>query len=102
MRRQNYIPVRGADLDMSKRAGDLSLEELAALGANAALQAAKRAADAGLSVTGTVDFLEDGQAKSSIAERHPSGTITLRAAEAGIGDTSEGADSRASRPGSSD
>jgi len=47
---------------MRKRAVDLSLEELAAMGANAALRAAKKAQDAGLVVTGTVDFLEDGQA----------------------------------------
>jgi len=62
---------------MSKRAVDLSVAELAALGANAALRAAKDAQDAGLPVTGAVDFLEDGQAVSSLAERHPSGTVTL-------------------------
>jgi hypothetical protein len=55
------------------------LEELAALGANAALRAAKKAQDAGLVVTGTVDFLEDGQAMSSLAQRHPSGAVTLLA-----------------------
>jgi hypothetical protein len=58
---------------MLKRAVDLSLEELAAIGANAALRAAKKAQDAGLVVTGTVIFLEDGQAISSLAQRHPSG-----------------------------
>jgi hypothetical protein len=64
---------------MSKQAVDLSLDELAALGANAALQAAKRAQDAGLSTLGTVDFLEEeGQAKSVLAERRPSGAIALR------------------------
>ena len=62
---------------MSKRAVDLSLEELAALGANAALRAAQKAQEAGLAVVGTVDFLEDGQAVSSLAERHPSGSVTL-------------------------
>jgi len=66
--------------EMGKRAVDLSLEELAALGANAALRAAKKAQDAGLAVTGTVDFLEDGQAVSSLAERHRSGTVALLAA----------------------
>jgi hypothetical protein len=62
---------------MKKRAVDLSLEELAAMGANAALRAANDARDAGLIVTGTVDFLEDGQAVSALAERQPSGTVTL-------------------------
>ncbi|MEA2819861.1 MAG: hypothetical protein QOJ86_1865 [Bradyrhizobium sp.] len=64
---------------MRKRAVDLSLEELAAMGANAASRAAKEAQDAGLMVTGTVDFLEDGQAVSSLAQRHPSGAVTLLA-----------------------
>jgi hypothetical protein len=68
---------------MSKRAVDLSLEELAAMGANAALRAAKSAEAAGLVVTGTVDFLEDGQAASSLAERHPTGTVTLLGAAVG-------------------
>lgn len=52
------------------------------MGANAALRAAKKAQDAGLIVTGTVDFLEDGQAASSLAQRHPSGSVTLLAAGA--------------------
>jgi hypothetical protein len=64
---------------MRKRAVDLSLEELAAVGADAALRAAKKAQDAGLVLTGTVDFLEDGQAVSSLAQRHPSRGITLLA-----------------------
>lgn len=64
---------------MRKRAVDLSLQELATMGANAALSAAKKAQDAGLVVTGTVDFLEDGQAASSLAQRHPSGAVTLLA-----------------------
>jgi hypothetical protein len=62
---------------MSKRAVDLRLQQLATLGADAALRAAKKAQDASLVVTGTVDFFEDGQAVSSLAERHPSGTVTL-------------------------
>ena len=56
---------------MRKRAVDLSLEELAAMGANAALRAAQKAQGAGLAVTGTVDFLEDGRIVSSLAERRP-------------------------------
>jgi hypothetical protein len=40
---------------MRRRAVDLSLDELAAMGANAASRAAKNAEDAGLVVTGTVD-----------------------------------------------
>jgi hypothetical protein len=62
---------------MRKRAVDLSLEELAAMGANAALQAAQKARDAGLAVAGTVDFLEDGRIVSSLAERGPSGAVSL-------------------------
>jgi hypothetical protein len=63
---------------MRRRAVDLSIEELAALGANAALRAAKEAQAAGLIVTGTVDFLDKDQPKSSLAERHPSGAVTIR------------------------
>ena len=62
---------------MSKRAVDLSLEELAAVGAKAALRAANAARDAGLVVTGTVDFDEGDQSRSSLAERQPSGAVTL-------------------------
>jgi hypothetical protein len=68
---------------MRKRAVDLSLEELAVMGANAALRAAKSAEDVGLAVTGTVDFLEDDQAVSSLAERHPTGTVALLGVAAG-------------------
>lgn len=74
---------------MKKRVVDLSLEELAAMGANAALRAARKAQDAGLVVTGTVDFLEDGQAASSLAERHPSGAVMLLGDSAGSRDDSE-------------
>jgi hypothetical protein len=63
--------------NMRKRAVDLSLEELAAMGVNAALEAAQKTQDAGLTVTGVVDFLEDGHLVSSLAERRPSGTVTL-------------------------
>jgi hypothetical protein len=62
---------------MRKRAVDLSLEELAAMGANAALKAAQKAQDAGLAVTGTVDFLADGRIVSSLAERRPSGAVAV-------------------------
>ena len=62
---------------MSKRAPDLSLAELAAMGARAALRAADVARDAGLVVTGTVDFVDGDQSISSLAERQPTGTVTL-------------------------
>jgi hypothetical protein len=62
---------------MRKRAVDLSLEELAAMGANAALKAAEKARDAGLAVTGTVDFRDDDRIVSLLAERSPSGTVAL-------------------------
>jgi hypothetical protein len=62
---------------MTKRAVDLSLQELAAMGANAALKAAREAQETGLVVTGTVDFVEGDQTQSSLAERQPSGTVTL-------------------------
>jgi hypothetical protein len=62
---------------MRKRAVDLSLEELAAMGANAALKAAQKAHDAGLPVTGTVDVLKNGRVVASLAERRPSGMVAL-------------------------
>jgi N-acetylglucosamine kinase-like BadF-type ATPase len=62
---------------MRKRAVDLSLEELAAMGANAALKAAQKARDAGLVITGTVDVVKDGRIVSSLAERRPSGAVAL-------------------------
>lgn len=67
---------------MRKRAVDLSLEELAAMGANAALTAAQRAYDAGLSVAGTADVAQAGRVASSLVERRPSGTVTGLAASA--------------------
>ena len=69
---------------MRRRAVDLTIEELAALGANAALRAANDAQAAGLVVTGTVDFLEDGQPRSSLADRLPSGTVAIRGRGASI------------------
>jgi hypothetical protein len=62
---------------MAKRAVDLSVEELAAMGAKAARLAVERARAAGLTVTGTIDTYNKGQAASSLAELHPSGTVTL-------------------------
>jgi hypothetical protein len=62
---------------MAKRAADLSVEELAAMGAKAARLAVQRAQKAGLTITGTVDTYEEGQAASSLAQLHPSGTVTL-------------------------
>ncbi len=62
---------------MRNRAVDLSLEELAAMGANAALKAVQKAQDAGLIVTGTVNVVKDGRIVSSLAEQRPSGAIAL-------------------------
>jgi len=53
------------------------------MGAAAAMRAAHEARQAGLVVTGTVDFLEDDQMISALAERHPSGTVTLLEPAAG-------------------
>jgi hypothetical protein len=61
---------------MRKRAVDLSLEELAAMGANAALTAAQRSYNAGLSVAGTADIVEDGSVVPSLVQRRPSGIVT--------------------------
>jgi hypothetical protein len=65
------------ELQMAKRAVDLSVEELAAMGAKAARLAVKRARRAGLTITGTVDTYKEGQAASVLAQLHPSGTVTL-------------------------
>jgi len=62
---------------MAKRAADLSLEELAALGAKAAQQAVAKARQHGLVITGTVDYFDGDQSVSSLAQLHPSGTVTL-------------------------
>lgn len=80
---------------MKKRAVDLSLEELAAMGANAAVRAANDAREAGLIVTGTVDLVEEGQAISTLAERQPSGAVTLLGA--GVGDRSSSTKSKTSK-----
>jgi hypothetical protein len=62
---------------MSKRAVDLSVAELAALGAKAARLAVQEAQNKGLVVTGVIDIYENDQATSSLAQIHPSGLITL-------------------------
>jgi hypothetical protein len=62
---------------MGKRAVDLNLEELAALGAKAARLAVAQARQRGLTITGTVEFFDGEQSVSSLAELHPSGTVTL-------------------------
>jgi hypothetical protein len=70
---------------MAKRAIDLSIEELAAMGAKAARAAAQETQRAGRSVTGTVVTYEQGQAASVLAQLHPSGNVTLvRAADASL------------------
>jgi hypothetical protein len=62
---------------MAKRAIDLSMEELAAMGAKAARAAAQNAQRAGADITGTVTTYEGKHAISSLAQLHPSGTVTL-------------------------
>jgi hypothetical protein len=62
---------------MTKRVIDLSTEELAAMGAKAARAAAQRAQTDGLAITGTVTIYERGQANTTLAQLHPSGTVTL-------------------------
>ena len=62
---------------MAKRAVDLSVEELAAMGARAARLAAQDAQKAGLIVTGTSEVYEEGQARSTLAQLHPTGAVTL-------------------------
>jgi hypothetical protein len=71
------IIVPQVELTMAKRAIDLSVEELAAMGAKAARAAAQSSQRAGLSITGTVTTYEHDQATSSLAQLHPSGTVTL-------------------------
>jgi hypothetical protein len=62
---------------MSKRAIDLSLEELSAMGAKAARLAVQKSQAAGQVVTGTVNVFEAGAATSVLAQLLPSGTVTL-------------------------
>jgi uncharacterized membrane protein YgdD (TMEM256/DUF423 family) len=65
------------ELEMAKRAIDLSIEELAAIGAKAAHAAAQNSQRAGMDVTGTVTTYERKHATSSLAQLHPSGNVTL-------------------------
>jgi hypothetical protein len=62
---------------MAKRAIDLSVEELAAMGTKAARLAVQSAQQAGLTITGTIDTYNEGQAVSTLAQLLPSGTVTL-------------------------
>lgn len=72
---------------MSKRAVDLSLEELAAMGASAALKSARKTYGAGLTVVGTIDVVQAGRVVSTLAQRSSAGTITaLNEAEAAADD----------------
>jgi hypothetical protein len=82
---------------MGKRAVDLTLEELAALGSKAARKAVSDAQQRGLVVTGTVDFFDEDQAISSLAELEPSGTVVL--VEQG-NDTERKGSSKAAKPAS--
>jgi hypothetical protein len=62
---------------MGKRATDLSVEELAAMGARAARAAAQESQRAGLTTTGSVTTYEKKQAASVLAQLLPSGTVTF-------------------------
>jgi hypothetical protein len=62
---------------MGKRAIDLSVEELAAMGAKAARAAAQESQHAGLTTTGSVTVYEKEQAASVLAQLLPSGTVTF-------------------------
>jgi len=62
---------------MTKRVIDLSVGELAAMGAKAARRAVQSAQQAGVTITGTIDTYRDGHAASSLAQLLPSGTVTL-------------------------
>ena len=79
---------------MNKRAVDLSLEELAAMGANAALQAANEARDAGLTVVGGAEVRLGDKLAPALMQRHPSGIVTLLDSDpldksAGVNDSGE-------------
>jgi hypothetical protein len=65
------------ELRMTKRVIDLSLEELAAMGAKAARAAAQRSQRGGTVVTGTVTTYEQKRSRSVLAQLHPSGTVTF-------------------------
>jgi hypothetical protein len=67
---------------MTKHAADLTIEELAEAGAAAAQRAADQAYAAGLTVSGTIEVFEYGAVVSKLAQRDPSGAITMLDAEA--------------------
>jgi hypothetical protein len=60
---------------MVRRAVDLSLTELATLGAKAAQRAAQKARDAGLTVTGAADRREDKPSVPSVNWPLPPGIV---------------------------
>jgi hypothetical protein len=63
---------------MGRRAVDLTVEELAALGAEAARAAVQEAQNADLVLTGVIDSYDSaGQPASSLSQLHPSGVLTL-------------------------
>jgi hypothetical protein len=77
---------------MNKRAVDLSLEELAAMGANAALKGSNDARAAGLAAVGVAEVRQDGCVAPALVQRHPSGIVTLLDSDragnpAGVSDT---------------
>jgi hypothetical protein len=72
-----YLHAVDGRFDMRKRSVDLSLDELAAMGANAALTAAQKAYDAGLTVAGTVDLRDGDRLILMLAERRPSGAVSV-------------------------
>ncbi|HLH93417.1 MAG TPA: hypothetical protein VKX28_33745 [Xanthobacteraceae bacterium] len=78
---------------MTKRAVDLSLGELAALGAKAARTAAQETQRAGHAITGLITVYDEAQPQSVLAQLHSSGTVTLvRAADdVGAPDPADGA-----------
>jgi hypothetical protein len=87
---------------MAKRAIDLSTEELAAMGARAARLAAQGAQKAGLIVTGTIDVYEEEQTRSTLAQLHPSGTVTLVKEAGGVSPQERATIARRSRDKAAD
>jgi hypothetical protein len=81
---------------MAKRAVDLSIDELAAMGAKAARAAAQESQHAGLTLTGSVTTYDETQPASVLAQLHPSGTVTfVRHADAvGANDQPNAADAK--------
>jgi hypothetical protein len=63
-------------IPMKKRAVDLSLDELGAIGATAALKASNEARNAGLAVAGIAEVRQDGHVAPALVQRRPSGIVT--------------------------